>query len=258
MSHATTTPTPPTPKHKPWMKLVIVVLVLGVLIGVANHFGVFDMLKEGTLRDRVTRLDGFFAGLGIWAQAVFILIWILTCVLLLPGLPITIVGGLIFGAFWGSVWTAIGSNLGALAAFLIGRYAARDMVSGWVENNKALKKIDDGVREQGWRMLMVTRLVPLFPFNLQNYVYGLTDISTGTYALVTFICMLPAIIAFNFAAGSAREVILAGGQPEAVKRTVIYLAVAALLFVLISLIPGWLKKRSTAARDLTKTDDTAT
>ena len=76
-----------------------------------------------------------------------------------------------------------------------------------------------------------------------NNVYGLTKIKFSTYLLVTLPCMIPGTIAFNFAAGSAREVILSGGQPEAVKRTIIYLAIAAVAFVLVSLIPGWVKKR---------------
>ncbi len=231
------------PKGRPWVKLVVVLAVIGALLLVANQLGLFDMLKEGTLRERVLKLDAFFQGMGAWAPVVFILIWVAACVLLLPGLPIAIVGGLIFGAVWGSVWTTIGSNLGAAAAFLIGRYAARDMVEGWIRKNPTLRKIDEGVRRQGWRMLMITRLVPIFPFNIQNYVYGLTDIPFRTYVLVTFPCMLPATIAFNFAAGSAREVILSGGQPEAVKKTIVYLAVAAVAFVLLSLIPGWVKKR---------------
>ncbi len=228
---------------RPWVKLLVVVVVIVALILLANHFGVFDMLKEGTLKERVERLDAFFKGMGPWAPAAFVGIWIVACVLLLPGLPIAIVGGLIFGAVWGSVWSTVGANLGAAAAFLIGRYAARDMVEGWVRKNPTLRKIDEGVKEQGWRMLMITRLVPIFPFNIQNYVYGLTDIPLRTYVLVTFPTMLPATIAFNFAAGSAREVILSGGQPEAVKKTMIYLAVAAVFFVLLSLIPGWVKKR---------------
>jgi uncharacterized membrane protein YdjX (TVP38/TMEM64 family) len=232
-----------TGSGRPWIKLVVVLAAIVVLILIANHFGLFDMLKGGTLKDRVLRLDAFFHGMGPWAPAALIAIWIIACVLLLPGLPISIVSGLIFGAVWGSVWTTVGANLGAVLAFLIGRYAARDMVAGWVEKNRALKKIDDGVRKQGWRMLMITRLVPLFPFNVQNYVYGLTDIPLRTYILVTFPCMIPATIAFNFAAGSAREVILSGGQPEAVKKTIVYLAIAAIFFVLLSLIPSWVKKR---------------
>ncbi|MEW6338973.1 MAG: TVP38/TMEM64 family protein [Acidobacteriota bacterium] len=231
-------------KAKPaWLKLVAAVGVIVVLVLVANHFGLFDMLKQGTLKEKVERLDAMFKGLGAWAPAVLILIWIVASIVMLPGLPIAVASGLVFGAVWGSVYSTIGANLGAILAFLIGRYAARDMVAGWIEKNKALKKIDEGVKQQGWRMLMITRLVPIFPFNIQNYVYGLTKISLGTYALVTLICMIPGTVAFHFAAGSAREVILSGGQPEAIKRTLFYLAIAAIAFVLLSLIPGWVKKR---------------
>lgn len=237
---------------RPWMKLVIVAVALVGVIALANALGLFDMFKGGTLKDKVERMDVLFRGLGAWAPVVFILIWIAACVIMLPGLPIAIAGGLVFGAVWGTVWSTVGANLGACLAFLIGRYAARDMVSGWVDRNKALKKIDAGVRQQGWRMLMITRLVPVFPFNIQNYVYGLTNISFGTYALVSLVCMVPGTIAFNFAAGSAREVILSGGQPDAVKKTMMYLAIAAVFFVLLSLIPGWVKKRYAGAVDITK------
>jgi uncharacterized membrane protein YdjX (TVP38/TMEM64 family) len=156
-------------------------------------------------------------------------------VFFLPGLAITIAGGLIFGAVWGTVWTTLGANLGAIAAFLIGRYAARDMVKGMLEKNQALRKIDEGVARQGWRMLLITRLVPIFPFNVQNYVYGLTDIPLRTYVLVTVPCMLPATIAFNFAAGSVRT-----GD---FGKTLWYLGIAAVFFVLLSLIPNWVQKR---------------
>jgi uncharacterized membrane protein YdjX (TVP38/TMEM64 family) len=230
-------------KGKPWRRLFLaIVIIVGVAL-IANQLGLFDLLKGGSLKERVERLDGMFQSLGAWAPMVFILIWILSCTLLLPGLPITIAGALVFGAVWGSVYTAIGANIGACAAFLVGRYAARGMVEGWVEKNKSLKKIDEGVRQQGWRMLMITRFVPLFPFSLQNYVYGLTNIPFRTYALVTIPTILPGTIAYNFTAGSAREVILSGGQPEALKRTVLYLAVAAVFFVLVSLIAGRVKKR---------------
>ena len=129
----------------------------------------------------------------------------------------------------------MGANLGAIAAFLVGRYAARGMVEGMVEKNEALRKIDEGVKHQGWRMLMVTRLVPVFPFNIQNYVYGLTDVPLRTYVLVTLPCMLPATIAYNFAAGSVRT-----GD---FGKTLWYLGIAAVFFVLLSLIPGWVRKR---------------
>jgi len=230
-------------KGNAWLRLLLAVVIIAGVALIANHLGLFDMLKGGSLKERVERLDGMFQSLGAWAPMVFILIWILSSTLLLPGLPITIAGALVFGAVWGSVYTAIGANIGACAAFLVGRYAARSIVEGWVEKNKSLKKIDEGVRQQGWRMLMITRFVPLFPFSLQNYVYGLTQIPFRTYALVTIPTILPGTIAYNFTAGSAREVILSGGQPEALKRTVLYLAVAAVFFVLVSVIAGRVKKR---------------
>jgi uncharacterized membrane protein YdjX (TVP38/TMEM64 family) len=183
----------------------------------------------------IDRIDAWFDTLGWWAPAVFVLLWIVAAVLFLPGLVITIAGGLVFGAVWGTVWTTVGANLGAVAAFLIGRYAARDLVERMLDMNPALTKIDQGFRRQGWRILVITRLVPIFPFNVQNYVYGLTDIPLRTYVVVTLPCMLPATVAYSFAAGSVRTGDLG--------KTLWFLGIAATFFVLLSLIPSWVKKR---------------
>jgi uncharacterized membrane protein YdjX (TVP38/TMEM64 family) len=214
-----------------WWKLVLAVAVIAAGVIIARQMGLFELF---TL-ENIDKLDAWLEGLGIWGPIIFILVWIAACVFFLPGLPITIVGGLVFGALWGTVYSSIGSILGATAAFLVGRYAARGMVEGLVQKNAVLRKIDDGVKQQGWRMLMITRLVPIFPFNAQNYVYGLTKISLPTYFIVSWICMLPATIAFNFAAGSVRT-----GQ---FGKMFLYLAIAAVFFVLLSLIPGWIKKK---------------
>lgn len=212
-------------------KLSLAVLAIAVGVAAAWRSGLVEFLTI----DNVDRLGAWFESLGWWAPAVFVLLWIVASVLFLPGLAMTIAGGLIFGAVWGSVWTTVGANLGATAAFLIGRYAARETVEGMVQKNPGLGKIDEGVRRMGWRMVMVTRLVPIFPFNVQNYVYGLTDIPLRTYALVTLPCMLPATIAYNFAAGSVRT-----GD---FGRTLWYLGIAAAFFVLLSLVPRWVRTR---------------
>jgi uncharacterized membrane protein YdjX (TVP38/TMEM64 family) len=105
-------------------------------------------------------------GLGFWGPVVFILLWV------------------------------------ASAAFLAGKYVARDMVKGLVESNPKLKKIDEGVKKEGWRFVMLTRLVPVFPYNAQNYVYAMTAIKLPIYALATFVFMLPGCFAFSFAGGA--------------------------------------------------------
>ena len=211
------------------MVLVVVIVLGGVLI--ARQMGLFELFTM----DNVDKLDAWFDSLGFWAPLIFILVWIAACVFFLPGLPVTIVGALVFGPVLGTVYSSVGATIGATAAFLVGRYAARGMVEGLIRKNSALRKIDDGVEKQGWRMLMITRLVPVFPFNAQNYVYGLTKISLPTYVVVSFICMLPAGIAFNFMAGSIRT-----GE---FKKFLVYLAVGGIVLVLLSLIPGLIKKK---------------
>jgi uncharacterized membrane protein YdjX (TVP38/TMEM64 family) len=214
-----------------WWKLVLAVAIIAGGVFVAWKMGVFELFTM----ENVDKLDAWFDGLGLWAPLIFVLVWIAACIFFLPGLPVTIVGALVFGPVWGSLYSSVGATIGATAAFLIGRYAARGMVEGLISKNAALRKIDDGVEQQGWRMLMITRLVPVFPFNAQNYVYGLTKISLPTYIIVSFICMLPGCIAFNFMAGSIRT-----GE---FGKALIYLAVGAIVFVVLSLIPGWIKKK---------------
>jgi uncharacterized membrane protein YdjX (TVP38/TMEM64 family) len=218
-------------RSRSWPKLLGAVLVVAAGVIAARQLGAFELLSL----ENVDALDTWFRGFGLWAPVIFLAVWIVACVFFMPGLPITIVGALIFGPLKGTALSAVGAVLGATAAFLVGRYAARGTVEGLLANNARLRLIDEGVRTHGWRMLMITRLVPLFPFNAQNYVYGVTSISLPTYMLVSFLCMLPACVAFNFAAGSVRA-----GE---FGRFFLYLAGAAVVFVLLSLIPVWIKKR---------------
>ena len=103
-----------------------------------------------------------------------------------------------------------------------------------------MKRLDNEVGRQGWRILLITRLVPIFPFNLQNYAYGLTRIRLDTYVLVSAVCIIPGVIAYTFAGGSVTSGNLT--------RTFIYLGIAAVFLVLLSLIPGWIRRRTQGAQ----------
>lgn len=231
-------PSPPPPK-KTWLRLVVlaVVILLGVVLlraaGLHHHIRL----------EKIRVLAGWVGDLGWIGPVAYVLLWVVACLFFLPGLPITLVGAAVFGAWWGMVWTTIGANLGAQAAFLAGRYAARGLVEDWAVKNPQFRKLDDGVARHGWRMVMITRLVPLFPFNFQNYAYGLTKIRYATYAGLTLLCMIPGTAAYTLAGGS----LVSGGGD--IKKTLIYLAVAAVFFVLISFIPGLIKKKYTLDRD---------
>ena len=175
------------------------------------------------------------------APLVYIGFYIVATVFFLPGLPVTMLSGLAFGPVWGVVYASIGSVIGVSFAFLVARYTTRRMVEGWVAGNTQFRKIDEGVQKQGWRMLMITRLVPIFPFNLQNYAYGLTKIKFLTYVLVSWICMLPGTAAY-VQLGAAVNV----GEGN-LKETLIYLAGAGVFIVLVSLIPSLIRKRQPEA-----------
>lgn len=206
---------------------LLVIIILIRLSGLTEYIHINNLSK----------INAWIKGFGIFGPVVYIVLYILSCIFFLPGIPITLAGAIAFDPILGTVYVSIGSTLGAGAAFfLMGRYAARSMVTNWISKNKQLKKIDEGVQARGWRMLMVTRLVPVFPFNIQNYVYGLTKIRFSTYLLASWLCMLPGTIAYVFAGGS-----LISGKGD-LKKTFIYLAVAGIFFVLVSFVPRLIKK----------------
>jgi len=204
-------------------------------------------LADAVRLDNLAGLREWIAGFGPWAPAVFIGGYVAAVVAFVPALPLTILAGLVFGPLWGTVYTSIASTAGACLAFLLARYAARGVVARWMEPYPALGRIDRAVARHGARIVMITRLVPIFPFNLQNYAYGLTSIGFGAYALTSWLCMLPATVAFTTAAGA----VVAGAWD--VRRMLLLLGVAGVLIVALSLLPRWLRGRSAALDDLLKT-----
>ncbi len=215
-------------------KLVGIGLALVAVVVVARLTG----LSEYISLDGLSRLRDWIQGFGVVAPLVFITIYVVATVAFLPGTPLSLLAGLIFGPVLGTLWAVIGATIGATLAFLIGRYAARGLVESWTANKERVRKLDEGVERQGWRMLLITRLVPVFPFNLQNYAYGVTKIGLGTYVLLTAICIIPGAAVYTFAGGS-----LASAQQN-LTRTFIYLGVAAVFFVVLSLVPSWIRRRA--------------
>jgi uncharacterized membrane protein YdjX (TVP38/TMEM64 family) len=215
-------------------RLVGIGLALVALVAVARLTG----LSEYVSLDGLDRLRGWIDGFGVAAPLVFIAIYVVATVAFLPGTPLSLLAGLVFGPVFGTLWAVIGATIGATLAFLVSRYAARGLVEGWTAKDGRVRRLDEGVERQGWRMLLVTRLVPIFPFNLQNYAYGLTKIGLPTYVLLTAVCIIPGAAVYTFAAGSLAS---AGQDPT---RTFVYLGVAAVLFVALSLIPGRIQRRN--------------
>ncbi len=210
---------------------------LGITLLLALVVARVTGLAEYASLEGLNSLRDWINGFGVVAPIIFVVIYVVATVAFLPGAPLSLLAGLVFGAVWGTLWTVIGATLGATLAFLIARYAARGLVESWAADNQRVRKLDEGVEKHGWRMLLITRLVPLFPFNLQNYAYGLTRVGVGSYVLLTSLCIVPGVLVYTLAGGS-----LASAKEDLTK-TFAYLGVAAVFFVLISLIPRWLRRR---------------
>ncbi|MGF1471176.1 MAG: TVP38/TMEM64 family protein [Rubrobacteraceae bacterium] len=196
-------------------RIAILALALIPLVVVVRLTGLTSLLSL----DNLGRLRGYVEDLGPAAPLVFILVYAGATVAFLPGTPLTLLAGLAFGPILGTAYVMVGATTGPTLAFLAARYAARGLVASWVQKNERLRKLDEEVERQGWRILIITRLVPLFPFNLQNYAYGLTGIRFGTYVLVSAICITPGVVAYTFAGGSVTSGDLT--------RTFVFLGIAA-------------------------------
>ena len=185
---------------------------------------VFFYWKQFT-PENVSRIIG---DLGAWAPVVYVGMYLIAPLLMVPGSAITLAGGALFGPVWGTLYTVIGSVGGGTLAFLAARYLAGDWVEG--KTTGIARQVKDGVEAEGWRFVAFVRLVPLFPFNLLNYALGLTRIPLLTYVVTSAICMFPATVGYVYLGYVGREVWV-GGQDLLWKIGLAVGALAALIFL---------------------------
>ncbi len=161
---------------------------IAVLVAV-KYLHVQDLLKEA--------LD-WIAKLGPWGPVIFVGIYIVATVFFIPGSVLTLGAGAVFGVGLGSVSVSISATLGATAAFLVGRYLARDAIARKIEKNEQFAAIDRAVADEGWKIVFLTRLSPVFPFTLLNYAFGLTRVRLSHYVLASWIGMMPGTVMYVY------------------------------------------------------------
>jgi len=130
-------------------------------------------------------------GLGLLGMVLFALIYAAATVLMVPGSLLTLAAGASFGLLPGFVAVLFGATLGAAGAFLVSRHLARKRVERWIQRKASFVAVDKAVAREGWKIVFLTRLSPVFPFNFQNYAYGLTSVSFWQYVLASWIGMIP-------------------------------------------------------------------
>jgi uncharacterized membrane protein YdjX (TVP38/TMEM64 family) len=217
--------------HAKWK--VLAGLVACVALGVATRvFPVQDLLQQV--------LD-WIRESGMWGPVIYIGLYVLACVCLVPGSVLTLGAGAIFGVLWGCLYTSVAATLGATAAFLVGRYLARDWVTGKLERHPAFATIDRAVAQDGWKIVGLTRLSPLLPFNLLNYGFGLTRVSLRDYVLATWVGITPGMTLYVYLGSLAQRP--GGTRAEWVLYGVGLLATVAVTVVLTRLARRALAKK---------------
>lgn len=218
---------PQKPKGIPWRPIILLAAVIAVMI-LAYVFNIGDKIKS---------LQDWIRGLGVWGPAIFVLIYGGATVAALPGVALTAVAGGIFGSVVGTIAVSLGSTFGAALAFLAARYFARSSVESWLAGNERFQKLDRMVERQGAIVVAITRLVPLFPFNLLNFGFGLTKVPFWTYVLYSWLCMLPGTILYVVGFDALFTGLKEGRIPWAL------IAVVAVMAVLLFFIVKTARKR---------------
>ena len=163
---------------------VIIISILFVALGVA-------LLMYFDVHEDVLQLLDWLDALGIWGPLLFIMIMVLVVVLVLPGIMFTAGAGFVFGLVEGTVYVVVGTTLGAGLAFLIARYLFGDRASQFVLRRARLRLVSEELTPHGWKIVLLTRLVPFFPYKLSNYFFGLTQFSLRGFMGGTFVGVIP-------------------------------------------------------------------
>lgn len=219
-------------------RLALLVLALTTALVLAKVFGVGERIGE---------LRGWIEALGPWGPLVFLLLYVIAVVFMMPASALTLAAGALFGSVLGVVVVSGASTLGAALSFLISRYFARDATSDWLSKSEKFRQLDQLTEKHGAIMVALTRLVPLFPFSLLNYGFGLTRVPFKTYLFWSWLCMLPGTLLYVVGADALTKGLAQGKVPWPLVAGV---AVAALILtVLVRLAQRKLADKETGDRN---------
>jgi uncharacterized membrane protein YdjX (TVP38/TMEM64 family) len=194
------------------MRAALIVRIVGAALLVAAAIAAIVFLPT---REYLVAVLEWMSGLGPLGPVALVAIYIVAAVLFVPGSIITLAAGFAFGVVRGTIAVSIGSTLGATAAFLLGRTLARGLIENRVAQNPTFAAIDRAVAREGFKIVLLTRLSPIFPYNLLNYAYGLTRVSLRDYVLASWIGMLPGAVAYVYLGSAAKSLAdLAAGRVE--------------------------------------------
>jgi uncharacterized membrane protein YdjX (TVP38/TMEM64 family)/Fe-S oxidoreductase len=220
---------------------VVILTVLSVYLG--NQGYVSAELIIDTLKSHPVAAPLIFIGIYAIAPALFLF-----------SIPLTLVAGFLWGPFWGVVLSITSATAGACVSFLLARYLFGGTVKAGFSPER-WQWLQTQVERHGWKAVAFTRLIPVFPFNVLNYLFGITPIPFRHYLWSTFVFMLPACVAFVAFGSSLGELILKGS----IKGLIIGILIAASALLLpLAFKPYFRKIMSTQNSSIEKDSEERT
>lgn len=225
-----------------WLKPILILTALAAAFVLAGKYLDFQQ--------HLTDALAWIEGLGAAGMVVYAGLYILACVFFIPGSLLTLGAGAVYGVAVGSVLVSVSSTLGATAAFLVGRYVARGWVAKKTAGHARFTAIDDAVAKEGWKIVGLTRLSPVFSFNLLNYAYGLTRVSLREYVLASWIGMMPGTVMYVYIGSLAGDLASLGSAtaPAPTAAKWIVNGVAFLATVLVTVYVTKIAKKALAEK----------
>ena len=184
----------------------------------------------------IVRLAEAIRGTGFTGVVIFFLVYVVSTVAFLPGSLLTLAAGFAYGPFWGLVVASPASVAGATAAFLLGRTFLRDWASRKVAAYRTARAIDLAVEREAFKLVLLLRLSPIFPFNVLNYALSLSNVRLGTYVAASFLGMLPGTALYVYLgalAPAAAELSTAASVPGPGQRTIYLAGLGATIAVVV-------------------------
>ncbi|MBP9717545.1 MAG: TVP38/TMEM64 family protein [Candidatus Pacebacteria bacterium] len=178
--------------RRPLVKLGVGLVIISSVLVLAEFSGLRDLVTSGDLAATI-------ADAGPLAPIIFMAVYALASILFIPGTPLTLIGGALFGPLLGTVYVVLGATAGAFGAFLLARYFGGSLISsGTGQIVERLRTYDQRLSDNGFMTVLVLRLIPLFPFNGLNFGLGLTRINLWVYVLATFVGIMPGTFAYVY------------------------------------------------------------
>ncbi len=194
----------------------------------------FLLLLRALPVDRLfAALQAWVGHLGFWGPAIFAAVYALAATLFLPASALTLIAGAVFGLGTGVAAAWIGAVLAVVFSFLIGRYFARARVERIAQDNPRFGAVDKALGEEGWKIVALLRLSPVFPFNVQNYLYGVSSIRFWPCVLASAVFMLPGTFLYVYLGyiGGQAAAAASGGGVDAARLALQVVGLAATVLV---------------------------